>query len=128
MAKDDGKKKKPKGKKKKGGEEGSSISVAGHPRARAQVRRAKGWGGLIGFVLGGYLSLQAGVPLANSGLRAILAGIGGYMIAWGVSVTIWRQLVLAEIRTAADAAAEAHKARAEAAAARAIPQNGPGAS
>jgi hypothetical protein len=88
------------GKTKKGSKEG--LSVASNPRAAAQVRRAKGWGGLFGFGLAAYISWQAGVPPAQAGLRAIAAGIAGYMLAWACMVTIWRQLLVAEIRTIAE--------------------------
>lgn len=91
----------------------STISVAAHPRAGAQVRRAKGWGGLAGFTIGGYLSIKAGVPVDQAGERAIAAGATGYVLAWGCSVTIWRQLVQAELRHAAE---HARRRRAEAAA------------
>lgn len=77
-------------------------SVAAHPRARAQVRRAKGIGGLAGFVIAGYLSLKAGVPGDQVGLRALGAGIGGYMLAWAAAVTVWRHLVMAELRAAVE--------------------------
>lgn len=89
------------------GESGSphQISVAAHPRAGAQVRRAKGFGGLAGFVIAAYVSIRAGVPADQVGLRAIVAGAAGYLLAWGCSVTIWRQLVLAELRLAAEQAA-----------------------
>jgi hypothetical protein len=73
-------------------------SVANHPRARYQVRRAKGWGGIAGFAIAGYLSYKAGVPTFNLGLRALVAGIVGYMLAWMCAVTVWRHLVLAELR------------------------------
>jgi hypothetical protein len=73
-------------------------SVAGHPRARAAVRRAKGWGGLAGFALAAYLSMNAGVPAADAGMRALVAGVAGYMLAWACAVTVWRHLVLAELR------------------------------
>jgi hypothetical protein len=99
---DEGKKndkKDKKGKKGKGGAAATSgPSVAGHPRASYQVRRAKGWGGLAGFAIAAYLSYKAGVPTADLGLRAIVAGIAGYMLAWTCSVTVWRHLVLAELR------------------------------
>ena len=45
------------------------ISVAGHPRAAAQVRRAKGLGGVGFFAIAAYLSYKAGVP-AGSGRPA----------------------------------------------------------
>ena len=77
-------------------------SVATHPRASYQVRRAKGWGGIAGFAIAGYLSYRAGVPTFDVGLRAIAAGIAGYMLAWACAVAVWRHLVLAELRAAAE--------------------------
>ncbi len=76
----------------------SGPSVANHPRARYQVRRAKGWGGIAGFAVTGYLSYKAGVPAFDVGMRALVAGIVGYMLAWKCAVTVWRHLVLAELR------------------------------
>jgi len=88
-------------KKKKGGEGAANgPSVANHPRARYQVRRAKGWGGIAGFAIAGYLSYKAGVPTADVGMRALVAGIVGYMLAWMCAVTVWRHLVQAELRAA----------------------------
>jgi surface antigen len=99
-----------KGKKKGKGEDGGSgvagASVANHPRARASVRRAKGWGGLIGFGIAAYLSLQAGVPAADAGLRALGAGVVGYVVAWTCAVAVWRHLVVAEMRAAYERAAQ----------------------
>jgi hypothetical protein len=88
------------GKKGKDGKKGASggPSIATHPRAGAQVRRAKGLGGLGGFAIAAVLSLQAGVPTFDVGLRALVAGVVGYMLAWACSVTVWRHLVLAELR------------------------------
>ncbi|MBV9604822.1 MAG: hypothetical protein JO027_06935 [Solirubrobacterales bacterium] len=95
-----------KGKKGKGGAGASSgPSVAAHPRASYQVRRAKGWGGMAGFGIAAYLSYKAGVPTVDLGMRAIVAGMVGYMLAWACAVTVWRQLVLAELRAAVDRAA-----------------------
>src|ERR1700757_3769830 len=91
----------------------TELSVAAHPRAGLHVRRAKGWGGLAGFGIGGYLSVKAGVPIDQAGERAIAAGAGGYILAWGCSVTIWRQLMQAELRAAAEIA---RRRRADAAA------------
>ena len=88
-----------KGKKdKKGKGAAAGPSIANHPRARYQIRRAKGWGGIAGFAIAGYLSYKAGVPTADIGLRALIAGIVGYMLAWMCAVTIWRHLVIAELR------------------------------
>ena len=93
-----GKKGDKKAKKGKGAADG--ISVAGHPRAAAQVRRAKGFGGVTFFFITAYFSHKAQVPADQVAIRALIGGIGGYMLAWLCSVTVWRQLVLAELRAA----------------------------
>ncbi|HTA16022.1 MAG TPA: hypothetical protein VK781_14290 [Solirubrobacteraceae bacterium] len=89
-------KEKAKGKK---GEESTAEgpSVAAHPRAARQVARAKGWGGLVGFVLGGYLSLPTHT-FAETGARAIAAGVVCYLVAWAGAVFAWRHLVVLEIK------------------------------
>jgi len=100
-AENEGKDKKKKGKGKDGASDGAvAPSVANHPRASYQVRRAKGWGGIAGFAIAGYLSHKAGVPTFDVGLRALVAGMVGYLLAWMCAVTVWRHLVLAELRAA----------------------------
>jgi hypothetical protein len=104
-AEKDEKKKDKKDKKGKGKADASAgPSVATHPRASYQVRRAKGWGGVAGFGIAAYLSHKAGVPLVDLGLRSIIAGMVGYLLAWACAVTVWRQLVLAELRAAMERA------------------------
>ena len=99
-AKGKGDKKEKKGKKGKGGADGQGASIASHPRAKASIRRAKGWAGIVGFAMAGFVSLQASVPLFQAGLRALGAGVIGYMLAWWVGVLVWRQLILAEQKAA----------------------------
>ena len=104
-AEKDDKKKDKNDKKGKGKADASAgPSVATHPRASYQVRRAKGWGGVAGFGIAAYLSHKAGVPLVDLGLRSIIAGMVGYLLAWACAVTVWRQLVLAELRAAMERA------------------------
>jgi hypothetical protein len=97
--KDKGKKdkgKKDKGKKGKDEQAAAGIvSVAAHPRASAQIRSLKGWGGLIGFCAAAFLSWKAGVPMAVLGGRALAAGIAGYIVAW-------RAIVVAEVQAQMD--------------------------
>jgi hypothetical protein len=103
MAKNDkGSKDKSKGGKKKAkkGAGAGGLSVVAHPRAAAQVRRAKGLGGLLFFILTAYLSHQANVPSDQIALRALAGGIAGYMLAWACAVSIWRHLVVAELKAA----------------------------
>lgn len=100
-------------------------SVAAHPRATRQVARARGWAGLVGFALGGYLS-QPSATLATAGLRALIAGVVCYLAVWAGAVFVWRQVVMIEYAGARDrlrghraAAAAAAQASAVAAAAQA---------
>lgn len=76
------------------------MRLTEHPRARAGIRRAKGAAGLVVFLLTGLLALRAGLPGPDAAIRALVAGIGAYFVAWGVAVTVWRQLALAELETA----------------------------
>lgn len=91
---------KKKGKKKTKTEEGTASdqpSVAAHPKAARSVARAKGWGGLAGFLIAGYLSLPTST-LAETGLRALVAGSVCYVAAWAGAVFVWRRLVMVELR------------------------------
>jgi hypothetical protein len=99
--------KKKKGKKGKG-KSSAGLSIAGHPRAGTHVRLAKGWGGIVAFLVTAYLSLTAGVTPDQAALRAIGAGIGGYVLGWACAVTVWRHLLIAELRALAE---HAHRGR-----------------
>jgi hypothetical protein len=77
--------------------DGDGPSVAAHPRAARAVARAKGWGGLVGFVLGGYLSLPTNT-VADSMLRALIAGLACYVAAWAAAVFAWQRLVMLELK------------------------------
>lgn len=105
-------KSKDKGKGKERAPGATSFSVSANPRATASIRRAKGWGGLAGFVIAGYLSLAASVPLPDAGERALVAGAIGYLLVWACSVTVWRQLMIAQLRQAAEEARQRHAANA----------------
>ncbi len=74
--------------------------LSAHPRARRQIREAKAWAGLVGFVLVALLSLQAGQPLFDAGVRALLAGLACYVAGWALAVTVWRHLARAEVQVA----------------------------
>ena len=79
----------------------TAISVSGHPRAAYAIRRAKGFGGLFGLVVVGFLSWRAGALPVDAAIRALAGGIAGYLAAWMVSVQVWRHLVIAEARATA---------------------------
>lgn len=76
------------------------MRLSDHPRARAQIRRAKGGAGLLAFLMVGLLSLQAGSPEPDAAVRGLVAGVAAYFVAWAVAVTVWRQLALGELEQA----------------------------
>ncbi len=73
------------------------ITIGAHPRAKRSVRRARALGGLVGFLLTIVLSLRAGVPAWDATARALMAGVAVHLAAWAVAVTVWKQLMLAEL-------------------------------
>jgi len=94
---------KPEGKKaaKKGkaqdGAPAAGPNVAEHPRAARSIALTKGWCGLAGFLIAGYLSLPTST-MVGVGLRAVAAGVVCYVAAWGAAVFVWRRLVVLEIK------------------------------
>jgi hypothetical protein len=77
-----------------------TITLAKHPRASASIRRAKARGGLAGFTLGVLASWLHGGVMVSALERGLGGGVLGYLVAWAVSLTIWRYLVRAEARAA----------------------------
>ena len=63
-----------------GGEGAAGLSLAAHPRAVRRVAEAKAWGGLAGFLLGGYLSLPTHSAF-EAALRALLAGVVCHVVS-----------------------------------------------
>jgi hypothetical protein len=75
----------------------AGIRLSAHPRARRHIAIAKGWGGLIAFVVVLKLARGAGLPWPDAIERGVLGGIVGYLAAWMIVQTIWRHLALAEL-------------------------------
>jgi hypothetical protein len=94
--------------------------VADHPVAARQVARIRAWAAFIGFVVAFWLSHRAGMPFPQCGLRAIIAGVGFRLLAWAVTVAVWRHVIPAQIEAvarrrqaaAAEAAEQLQRARA----------------
>jgi hypothetical protein len=80
------------------GERGAP-NIAAHPRAARRAAGSKAWGGLAGFVLGGYLSL-AHDTLAVAVFRSLLSGVVCYVVVWAAAVFLWRWLIVAELNQA----------------------------
>lgn len=80
----------------------TAISISAHPRAAYSIRRMKGFGGLVGLVLVAWLSYRAGALPVDVAVRALIGGIVGYVACWMIAVQVWRHLVIAEARAAAE--------------------------
>ena len=88
-------------------------SVSAHPRARRSINRAKAWGGLATFALVVLLSYRAGVPPFEIGVRALVAGIAGYLVTWFAAVALWQRLVVQELKEQTDRRRAEHEAALE---------------
>src|SRR5437764_9962400 len=98
------------------------IGPADHPQAAALIRRAKGWGGMGGFLLTAFASWAHGSVLFETCVRALAGGIAGYLIAWMVAVSIGRSVMKAQGQLAIERVIEMRRRQveeAQAAAARA---------
>jgi hypothetical protein len=90
--------------------------VSDHPVAARQIARVRAWAAVIGFVVTFWLSHRAGLPFPECGARAIVVGVICRVVAWAVIVSVWRQLIPAQIKAirnrselaAAEAAERAH--------------------
>jgi hypothetical protein len=100
MAKEKAAKKEKAPKQGKGAAAAGGLALADHPRAQRQIRTAKAWAGLLGFVLVGVLSHRAGVPLPDALGRAVVGGVAANVVTWMIMVLVWRQIAVAEIEVA----------------------------
>jgi hypothetical protein len=80
-----------------GADGAGGIRLSAHPRARRHIAIAKGWGGLIAFVVVLKLARGAGLPWPDAIERGVLGGVVGYLAAWMIVQTIWRHVALAEL-------------------------------
>jgi hypothetical protein len=112
---------------KRGKGDAPGIRLSAHPRARRHIAMAKGWGGLLAFLLVLQLSRGAALPWPDALERALVGGIVGYLTLWMIAQTVWRHIALAEledlrrrlIAKAEEQQAERERQIAEAAAAKA---------
>lgn len=82
----------------------TEVRLCDHPRASRQIEVVRAWAALGTFALMGLLSLRAGVPPFNAGIRALTAGVIGYVVVWALAVAVWRHLALAELAAARESA------------------------
>jgi hypothetical protein len=81
-----------------GSEHPGGMRLTAHPRARRHIRLARGWAALAGFVLAGLAADGGGLSTFDVASRALAGGVAGALVGWAVSIAVWRQLALAELR------------------------------
>ena len=110
MSKDEKGKKDKKGGKDEKAKAQDVMSLGSHPVAGAHIRTAKGIGGLFGLLAVAWLTWSTGAALPTIGLRALVGGMVGYVIAWSLMLTVWRYIAVADINAKRKEAEEAYRA------------------
>ena len=91
-----------------------TASIAGHPRAKAAIRRARSRAAFIVFALVLLFGHHAGLTWFDATWRALIAGIAANVVAWRCALFVWRQLIVAELRQAEEVYAERRRKATEA--------------
>jgi uncharacterized membrane protein YccC len=89
------------------------VSPADDPRARAGIRRAKAWCGIVGFVIAAYAAYGHN-PAFTVCVHALVGGIVGNLVGWAAALAVWRRIMRAETRQKVDELRERAAARAAA--------------
>jgi uncharacterized membrane protein len=76
------------------------VRLSGHPRAQRAIKRAKSMGGIAGFVLSFFIAQKSGVAAFETGVRALVGGIAGYVLIWIAAIQVWRQIAIGEFKAA----------------------------
>jgi hypothetical protein len=76
------------------------VSLRDHPRARQSIQRSKAFGAMIGFFAVAATTYMKGATLDQVGMRALMGGIGGWMVAWAGAVAVWQQMLVGETKAA----------------------------
>jgi hypothetical protein len=91
-----------------------SASIAGHPRAKLAIRRARSRASFVVFLLVLLLGHKAGLSWFDATWRALVAGLAANLIAWRCAIFVWRHLIVAELRQAEEVYAERRRTAREA--------------
>ncbi len=76
------------------------VRLSEHPRAMRQIEAARGGGAAGAFAICLLLSVRAGLPLFDAGVRSLVVGIATFVIVWALAVQVWRHLAVAELQAA----------------------------
>src|SRR5687768_6797306 len=70
------------------------VSLAQNPQAQRSIAKAKAGTGLAVFAAVAYFSYAAGVEPFETGLRALLFGMAGYLTGWAFAIALWKRLLI----------------------------------
>jgi hypothetical protein len=72
------------------------TSLSSHPTAGPAIRRARGLGGIGGFVLAAMIGFQHGIPFATTIERALAVGLCCNTVVWAAAVLLWKRALVAQ--------------------------------
>jgi hypothetical protein len=75
-----------------------TFSLRDDPRAVASIRRTRSRIALAAFAIAIFAGATGGAAAWDTAARALLAGIVGWYVGWGAAVTVWRHLLVAQLK------------------------------
>jgi len=75
-----------------------TFCLRNDPRAAGSIRRTRSRVGGAAFAVALVAGATGGAAAWDMVARALLAGIVGWYVGWAAAVTVWRHILLAEIR------------------------------
>lgn len=81
----------------KGGDP-TPLSLRSDPRAAGSIRRTRSRVAAAAFAIALLAGVSGGAAAFDTLARALLAGIVGWYVGWGAAVTVWRHLLVAELK------------------------------
>jgi hypothetical protein len=76
----------------------TTFSLKDDPRAAGSIRRTRSRVAAVAFAVAFLAGFTAGAAAWDTVARALLAGIVGWYVGWAAAVTVWRHILVAEIR------------------------------
>jgi uncharacterized membrane protein YccC len=75
-----------------------TFTLRDDPRAAASIRRTRARVAAAAFAIAFIAGFSGGAAAWDTVARALLAGIVGWYVGWAAAVTVWRHLLVAEVR------------------------------
>lgn len=78
--------------------EETPFTLRADPRAAGSIRRTRSRVAAAAFAVAFLAGFTGGAAAFDTVSRALLAGIIGWYVGWGAAVTVWRHLLVAEMK------------------------------